>query len=1018
MGTSTPICSATTSKPVALTFNRRESSGGSIGTNLLPSNNVTVRGRCSPITSCGHLDSCKKKKEDHQESGKASSHNSLHAHAASMQCLTADCDCHVAPKNVNDMQLERADSGIIDSQEIVDDEDCSSGRRISMISSQEGLADDMMNQVSSDRYSSYAHSCPPLTCPLQASASHQTTSSTMVVDNMKYPLFTTAFAMSSPPVTTSSAIPPNTKVLHSMQQIINLNQSAINHSLSGGNDDWAFDTLHKAEWIRCHLDDELATIQQSSTIQKISSVQKKQHTNNVQTRMNTRSFKKRTSCLSNSWTSGSTSAQMRRVGSNGSSNQGSTHRRRASMDVGNVSRRQYQYQRMDFDEGMHSFVNLESIDAASFWLPIGNDGSCSSSSTSIDDMSRYEMSPMVEATLVFNVGQVHRRKGALDAAYKCYERAYEILKSSSNKVAFSLHQYPLIIPILHNMGQLQYRRGDLQLAMETYTMALLCSQIMFGECHPHVASALNCLGVLHYHNANMSPEQSENVNVDKSTGNESDMDVDDDDERQNNESTEKAMELFKQALTMRISTLGPNHVDVATVLNNIGRIHVQLCDFDLALEYYEDALRIRREVLGSNSLDYAATAFNAGQSFHQQGDLTRAAELYHEFLRVALMNFGHSHRDVAVVLSGIAQIHQEKKEYDQALELYEASLCAGKAALGEEHQEIAMLLNRMGNFHFEQGRLSDALRCYKRGLQIERKVLPPDSPNIVVTLSNLGEIYRQRSEWDEAAKMYHECLAILRRKHDNEDQIDVASTLSTLGLIHDQRGDTCKSLHYLQDALFMRRRLLGNDHLDVSATLVYLGTILYRKSIFNTALELFSESLRIRQSALGKVHRDVAFVLYNIALVHQQCGSYEEAIESYSETLRIERLVLGETHRDIAMTLFKLGEVHKVAGDLEEALKYFENSLAVERSLSSSPSSSTDTMSSEEEQSPDYAAMARALNEIGNIHLALGNVVEMMEAFNEASRLYRTAGLSSHNVVVSEHLYALEISCPEAAPAA
>ena len=158
--------------------------------------------------------------------------------------------------------------------------------------------------------------------------------------------------------------------------------------------------------------------------------------------------------------------------------------------------------------------------------------------------------------------------------------------------------------------------------------------------------------------------------------------------------------------------------------------------------------------------------------------------------------------------------------------------------------------------------------------------------------------------------------------------------------------------------------------------------------------------------------------MYNIALVHQQCGSYEEAIESYSETLRVERLVLGETHRDIAMTLFKLGEVHKVAGDLEEALKYFENSLAVERSLSSSPSSSTDTMSSEEEQSPDYAAMARALNEIGNIHLALENVVEMMEAFNEASRLYRTAGLSSHNVVVSEHLYALEISCPEAAPAA
>mmetsp|Transcript_4565 Transcript_4565/g.10310 ORF Transcript_4565/g.10310 Transcript_4565/m.10310 type:complete len:303 (+) Transcript_4565:2439-3347(+) len=289
------------------------------------------------------------------------------------------------------------------------------------------------------------------------------------------------------------------------------------------------------------------------------------------------------------------------------------------------------------------------------------------------------------------------------------------------------------------------------------------------------------------------------------------------------------------------------------------------------------------------------------------------------------------------------------------------------------------------------------------------------APRIVVTLSNLGEIHRQRNEWDEAAKMYSDCLGILRKKHDNKDHIDVASTLSTIGLIHDQRGETCLSLHYLQDALLMRRRLLGNDHLDVSATLVYIGTIMYRKSDFSVAIELFSESLRIRQAALGKDHRDVAFVLYNIALINQQRGCYEEAIESYSETLRIEKLVLGEAHRDVSMTLFKLGEVNKAAGDLDEALKCFQNSLAVERSLSSSVNNASVPPAA---VGPDHAAMARALNEIGNIHLARSEVVPMMEAFNEASRMYRAAGLNPNNVAVSGHLYALEIACPEAAPAA
>lgn len=668
-----------------------------------------------------------------------------------------------------------------------------------------------------------------------------------------------------------------------------------------------------------------------------------------------------------------------------------------------VARSSYIYQRMDFDEGMHSYCSLEKMDGSDIIEFI-------SSEESRDGNATIEANTaVVQATILFNVGQVHRRRGEFDIAAIKYDAALEVLKST--KSDSSAHQ-KLLIPILHNIGQLQYRRGELTLAMKTYDTALTHAKSMEGGS-VHVASALNCLGVLHYH-ANSSENEDETSN-----GEASKIDID-------TSSTDKAMELFQQALSMRIKCLGPDHVDVATTLNNIGRIFVQGDQFDRALGYYQDALRIRRISLGTNSLDYAATAFNAGQSLHQKGDLDEAAKLYHEFLRVATIKFGKCHRDVAVVLSGIAQIHQEKREFEKALELYEESLAAGKAALGEYHSEIAMLLNRMGNFHFERERLDDALKCYRRGLRIEKKVLPPDHPNIVVTYSNLGEIHRQRSEWEDAAKMYGEALEILKKKHAGADNADVASTLNTIGLIHDQRGDSCLSLHYLQDALMMRRRLMVNGNnsndiceqrsLDVAATLVYIGTILYRKSLFPVAIELYTESLAIRQKILGKDHRDTAFVLYNIALVHQQRGDYEQSIEFYTETLRIEKIVLGERHKDVCMTLYKLGEVNKAANKLTEALQCFQESLEIERGLSNNPSQTACRRS--QQSGPDPATMARTLTEIGNIHLAQGDVVPMMDAFNEASRLYRAAGLSPHNVVVSGHLYALEFSFPEAAPAA
>jgi len=855
-------------------------------------------------------------------------------------------------------QQQVEDAGMIDISETQDmnDDKTAANRSNSMVSISSDEDDE-------DTHASVGFVSPHSNLHSMTHASQQQVSSKQDVSSQS---FTAAVSSGLSNTKDTNAIQQSM----TMKQIIYLNQSVVNHYNSEGtkfDDNWALDTLQKAESIRCHLDDQLSTAKQQQ-----------QHVGMI-----TRSFKKQKLDEGSSWT----------VTVSSSSGQ---HHCRTSVESNTDDVTQtYMYQRNDFDEGMHTSVDLESIYSSSFWIPTG--------SIELEANNVHEVSPSVKATISFNIGQVYRRKGDLDSASKHYERAYKALLQSNSSAllpnsmaAFTLQQYPIIIPILQNIGQLQYRRGDISLARETYTMALECAQLMYGKKHLYVASALNCLGVLHYHERNLLLEQSKQSN----SGH---MNLDDGEDT----NTHQAMSLFQQALSIRMEVLGPRHADTATILNNIGRIHVQLDDFEQALRYYEDSLCIRRQLLGVNSLDYAATAFNVAQTCHQLGELSRAIDLYQEFLRVVVVKFrGRPHRDIAVVLRSIAQIRQEQECYDEAQDLYIAGLFATKVALGENHAEVAVLLNLLGNLYFETESIDDALRCYRQGLSIERAVLPPDHHNIVVTLSNLGEIYRQRNDYDNAAKMYREVLSILMRKSNNTDQIEIASTLSTIGMIHDQNEDTCISLHYLQKALSMRRRLLGNDHLDVSSTLVCIGSILYRKSIFSTALDIFSESYRIRQSNLGQDHRDVAFCLYNIGSIQHHTGCYEEANESYNETLRIEKLVLGELHKDVAMTLFKLGEVNKSAGNIEDSLRYFEQSLSVERRLSSSPS--TD----------DCAYMARIFNEIGNIHLSRGDVIPMMEAFNESSRLYREAGLNPNNVVVSEHLYALECSFSEAAAAA
>lgn len=641
-------------------------------------------------------------------------------------------------------------------------------------------------------------------------------------------------------------------------------------------------------------------------------------------------------------------------------------------------KRNYIYQRSEFDEGIRLFEGIESIPSFSV----------------ADTQSDFlQVCHIVEATITFNIGQVIRRQGDLERASRFYEDALGILKYNISTST----GHEVLIPIYHNLGYILYHSGDLQKTKKIYSQAYHHAKELYGPRHIYVVWALNCLGVVHYHSTSVEPKR------------------DDENTKENGSSFIKAMECFKEALSILDSLSTSQDADRATIINNCGRIHVQNDEYDEALCYYEVALRIRRDCLGPNNLDYAATAFNAGQCWHQKRELDRAYELYQEFLRVALMKFGHGHRDVAVVLSGMAQIHQEKHQYDQALELYEQSLSSGLDALGDNHTEIATLLNKMGNFYVECDRFEDALNCYRRGLAIEKKQLPDGHPNLLVSLSNLGEIYRKCQRWKDAADSFLECLEILRRNHGNEDNTDTGDILQKLGLVEDQRGDSLLALDYLQKSLSMKRRLVGgNQNVDISETLVYIATILTRKRECQAAMGLLTEALHIRESALGRYHGDVALVLYNIGLIHQQCGRYEAAIESYAHTLCIEKEVLGERCLDVAMTLLKLGESQKAAGNLDYALRNFEESVSILRGL-------FDTgIERGRLSSQDFVALlARTLNEIGNIHHALGDTASMMEVLNEASRLYRRAGLNSNNVAVDGgQLHILDFRFPEGAPAA
>ena len=126
-----------------------------------------------------------------------------------------------------------------------------------------------------------------------------------------------------------------------------------------------------------------------------------------------------------------------------------------------------------------------------------------------------------------------------------------------------------------------------------------------------LASTLNCMGVLFFH---MSSNNSDDTD----------------------KNATKALDMLHTSLSIRQSiiksaasttttsintTKEESRLQLATTMNNVGRVHYMLGNHTAALQTYVEAYRLRKELLSPNHLDLAASAYNLGQTHHQLGNL-------------------------------------------------------------------------------------------------------------------------------------------------------------------------------------------------------------------------------------------------------------------------------------------------------------------------------------------------------------------------------------------------------------
>ncbi len=349
--------------------------------------------------------------------------------------------------------------------------------------------------------------------------------------------------------------------------------------------------------------------------------------------------------------------------------------------------------------------------------------------------------------------------------------------------------------------------------------------------------------------------------------------------------------------------------------------------YDEAEPLLYQALDIGKRSLGDDHPDVATRLNNLALLYKYQGRYSKAEPLFLQAIDSGKRSLGDDHPLVATYLNNLALLYKEQGRYSEAEPLYRQAIDSGKRSLGDDHPLVATYLNNLALLYQAQGRYSKAEPLYRQAIDSGKRSLGNDHPDGATRINNLASLYQDQGRYGEAEPLFLQAIEIGKRSLGN-DHPAVATYLNNLALLYKAQGRTGEAESLFLQVIEIGKRSLGDDHSLVAMWLNNLASLYQDQRRYSEAEPLFLQAIEIGKRSLGDDHPDSATRINNLASLYQAQGRYSEAEPLYQQALDISQRSLGNDHPAVATRLNNLASLYQDQGRYSEAEPLFRQSLA------------------------------------------------------------------------------------------
>ncbi len=323
--------------------------------------------------------------------------------------------------------------------------------------------------------------------------------------------------------------------------------------------------------------------------------------------------------------------------------------------------------------------------------------------------------PSLQARLARSLGWLHAIAGQYDQARVQYERALEILARERGADSVQATASQLALSARYGLAGVLSNQAEYQAALDQYRRIRTIIETHFGADHPFLLNALGPIAENLSHQGELeaaSAEYRRILAIDK-------VNRDTDNRGQSKSFRAAAManfadnlirqgalaeaqEMLRQALTLRLESLGTKHIHTADTMRDLSGVMARRGQLDEASEMLERARAIYQAVVGEQHLSYASWLVIDGDIATHRGQYAHAKRSYRQAIEIVDAAVEAPHPTGAQARAGLAAVARSEGRLDTALDLYAQARSDLEAIHGSQHA-------RIGQFWLESGGVQLAL---------------------------------------------------------------------------------------------------------------------------------------------------------------------------------------------------------------------------------------------------------------------------------------------------------------------